>query len=226
MLGVLPHRRGRRRFPSPFTRDGGKRSARRAHMSDLWHLTILTGHMRMSPRSEVADHVVSGSSPREAAPSEIPAGRATNRRSHRRAIARRADQGGGRAVSITPASEQRLWGAASAYPTLPGVQLTKPGVPPSLAVGLFSLYDYTHRKPKARPGIRKSNTKTEAIETTETTIDPATLSATTQQKLTGLRSVRAGSGREGYNWCQPLSWSFHDGGQRRRRAINTCRLAL
>ena len=111
MLGVLPHRRGRRRFPSPFTRDGGKRSARRAHMSDLWHLTILTGHMRMSPRSEVADHVVSGSSPREAAPSEIPAGRATNRRSHRRAIARRADRGVEVArcfLAITPASEQSL----------------------------------------------------------------------------------------------------------------------
>jgi len=36
---------------------------------------------------------------------------------------------------ITPASEQRLWGEASAYPTLLGVRLTKPGVPPWLAVG-------------------------------------------------------------------------------------------
>jgi hypothetical protein len=29
-------------------------------MPDLWHLTVLTGHTRTSPRSEVADHVVSG----------------------------------------------------------------------------------------------------------------------------------------------------------------------
>jgi len=29
-------------------------------MPDLSHLTVLTGHTRMSPRSEVADHVVSG----------------------------------------------------------------------------------------------------------------------------------------------------------------------
>ena len=26
-------------------------------MPELWHLTILTGHTRISPRSEVADHV-------------------------------------------------------------------------------------------------------------------------------------------------------------------------
>jgi len=29
-------------------------------MSDLLHLTILNGHARMSPRGEVADHVISG----------------------------------------------------------------------------------------------------------------------------------------------------------------------
>jgi hypothetical protein len=40
-------------------------------------------------------------------------------------------------LAITPASEQRLWGEASAYPTLPGVQLTKPVAPPWLAVGLL-----------------------------------------------------------------------------------------
>ena len=40
-------------------------------------------------------------------------------------------------LAITPASEQRLWGEASAYPTLPGVRLTKPGAPPWLAVGLL-----------------------------------------------------------------------------------------
>jgi len=39
---------------------GGRATARLAHMPDLWHLTIRTGHMRLSPRSEVADHVVSG----------------------------------------------------------------------------------------------------------------------------------------------------------------------
>jgi hypothetical protein len=42
-------------------------------------------------------------------------------------------------LAITAASEQRLWGEASAYPTLPGVQLTKPGAPPWLADGMVLL---------------------------------------------------------------------------------------
>ena len=40
-------------------------------------------------------------------------------------------------LAITPALEQRLWEQASAYPTLPSAQLTKPAALPWLAVGLL-----------------------------------------------------------------------------------------
>ena len=40
-------------------------------------------------------------------------------------------------LAIAPASEQRLWEQACAYPALPEVRFTKPAAPPWLAVGLL-----------------------------------------------------------------------------------------
>jgi hypothetical protein len=40
-------------------------------------------------------------------------------------------------LAITPASERRLWGEASAYPILPGVQFDPPALLPWLAAGLL-----------------------------------------------------------------------------------------
>ena len=37
-------------------------------------------------------------------------------------------------LSITPASERRLWEQVNAYPTMPSVRLAKPATPPWLAV--------------------------------------------------------------------------------------------
>jgi hypothetical protein len=113
-------------------------------MPDLWHLTILTGHMRLSPRSEVADHVVSGLQVIIAG-----GGGAVGNTGWAMLFVERTPNGAifdlslrGVEVArcflaITPASEQRLWGEASAYPALPGVRLTKPGALPWLAVGLL-----------------------------------------------------------------------------------------
>jgi hypothetical protein len=113
-------------------------------MPDLLHLTVLTGHTRMSPRSEVADHVVSGLQVIIAR-----GGGAIGNTGWGLLIVERTPDGAifdlsHRGVeiarcflAITPASERRLWGDASAYPTLPGVRLTKPGAPPWLAAGLL-----------------------------------------------------------------------------------------
>ena len=101
-------------------------------MPDLLHLTVLTGHTRMSPRSEVADHVVSGLQVIIArgggAIGNTGWGLLIVERTPDGAIFDLSHRGVELArcfLAITPASEQRLWGEASAYPTLPGVRLTK-----------------------------------------------------------------------------------------------------
>jgi hypothetical protein len=113
-------------------------------LPDLLHLTILTGDMRMSPRSEVADHVVSGLRTIIAK-----GGGAVGNTGWAVLIVERSSDGAifdlsHRGVelarcflAITLASEQRLWEEASAYPTLPDVRLAKPTGPPWLAVGLL-----------------------------------------------------------------------------------------
>jgi hypothetical protein len=113
-------------------------------MSDLLHLTVLTGHARMSPRSEVADHVISGLQVIIAkgggALGNTGWGGLIVERSPDGAIFDLSHRGVGVArcfLAITPASEQRLWEQARAYPSLPGVRLTKPAVPPWLVVGLL-----------------------------------------------------------------------------------------
>jgi hypothetical protein len=112
-------------------------------MPDLSHPTILTGHVRTSPRSEVAAHVVSGLQVIIAK-----GGGAVGNTGWAVLIVERSLDGAifdlsHRGVevarcflAITPASEQRLWEQASAYPTLPSVRPAKPTAP-WLAVGLL-----------------------------------------------------------------------------------------
>jgi hypothetical protein len=95
-------------------------------MPDLLHLTVLTGHARMRMRSEVADHAVSGL---EAIIAK--GGGAVGNTGWALLILERSPDGAifnlsHRGVevarcflAVTPASEQCLWGEASAYPTLP-----------------------------------------------------------------------------------------------------------
>ena len=98
----------------------------------------------MSPRSEVADHVVSGLQVIIAE-----GGGAAGNTGWAVLIVERSPDGvifdlshRGTEIAwcflaITLASEQRLWEEASAYPTLPDVRLAKPTGPPWLAVGLL-----------------------------------------------------------------------------------------
>ena len=106
-------------------------------------MTILTGYMRMSPRSEVADHVVSGLQVIIAK-----GGGAVGNTGWAVLIVERSPDGaifdlshrGVEAArcffAITPASERRLWEEASAYRTLLGVRPAKPTAP-WFAVGLL-----------------------------------------------------------------------------------------
>jgi hypothetical protein len=94
----------------------------------------------MSPRSEVADHVASDHREGRRRRWEYRWAVLIVERSPDGTIFDLSHRGVEVArcfLAITPTSEQRLWGEASSYPTLPGVRLTKPPAPPWLAVGLL-----------------------------------------------------------------------------------------
>jgi hypothetical protein len=108
-------------------------------MPDLWHLTILTGHVRMSPCSGVAGlqaiiakgcDAVGNTGWDVLIVERSPDGAIFD-------LSHRGVEVAWCFLAITPASEQRLWEVASAYPTLPRVRLTKPASLPWLAVGLL-----------------------------------------------------------------------------------------
>ena len=110
----------------------------------MLHLTILTGHSRMSPRGEVPDHVISGLrviiAQGGGAVGNTGWGVLIVKRSADGAVFDLSHQGVEVArcfLAITAVSEQRLWEQASACRTLPGVGLVKPASLPWLAAGLL-----------------------------------------------------------------------------------------
>jgi len=112
--------------------------------AELLHLTILTSHSRISPRSEVADHVISGLQVIVAqgggAIGNTGWGLLIVERSAHGAVFDLSHEGVEVArcfLAVTAASERDLWDQASAFPTLPNVRRTKPASLPWLAVGLL-----------------------------------------------------------------------------------------